>query len=267
MLDSYNRDISYLRISVTDRCNLRCLYCMPDEGVPKLRHEECMSFEEITRTAVEAVALGIRKIRLTGGEPLVRKGIVELVAMLSPIDGLELLTMTTNGHFLDQYALPLKEAGLSSLNISLDTLNPDRYKSLTRGGEISRVLTGIDAALQAGFPLKINMVISEETTREEMDEMKNFCQERGIRLQRIREYSLREDKFQDEDIIYHRPPPCGQCNRIRLLANGMLKPCLHTDHEILLDRTSPRQALEEAIKNKPRCGSSCSTRNMVEIGG
>jgi len=267
MLDSFNREISYLRISVTDRCNLRCLYCMPEEGVVKRSHGECMSFEKITDTARAAVGLGIQKIRLTGGEPLVRKGIVTLVQMLSGIKGLELLTMTTNGHFLEQYARPLKEAGLTSLNISLDTLNPVRYRRLTRGGEISNVMKGIDSALSAGFPIKINMVITAETTREEMDEMKSFCTGKNMRLQRIREYSLKEDKFQDEEMIYNRPPPCSECNRIRLLSKGSIKPCLHTDQEIPLDPEDPVKALEEAIRNKPRCGSSCSTRNMVEIGG
>jgi cyclic pyranopterin phosphate synthase len=267
MLDSYNREISYLRISVTDRCNLRCLYCMPEEGIEKMQHQDCLSFENITEIAKEAIALGITKIRLTGGEPLVRKGIISLVSMLSSLEGLKLLGMTTNGHFLDQYAHDLKEAGLSSLNISLDSLNPDRYAHLTRGGDINRVLKGIDAALAEDFPVKLNMVISAETSQEEMDAMKSFCNEKGIRLQRIREYSLTEDKFQDEEIIYQRPPPCGQCNRIRLLPNGRIKPCLHTDQEIIIDPDNIKAALVEAIQEKPRCGSSCSTRNMVEIGG
>lgn len=270
MLDSFDREISYLRISVTDRCNLRCVYCMPEEGVEKKSHSDCLSFEEITAIAREAVELGIRKIRLTGGEPLVRRGICSLVGQLKNIKGLQSLGMTTNGHFLKKNAAALKKAGLDSLNISLDTLNPDRYAQLTRGGDIQKVHDGIDAARTEGFPLKINMVISSETTQFEMDHMKSFCTEKGIKLQRIREYNLKIDKFPDEEIIYHRPPPCHQCNRIRLLSSGSLKPCLHSDDEIPIgpmDRENIREALEKAIKEKPRCGGSCSTLNMVEIGG
>jgi GTP 3',8-cyclase len=267
MLDSFEREISYLRISVTDRCNLRCIYCMPEEGVEKKRHEDCLSFEQITEVAKEAVALGIRKIRLTGGEPLVRKGICDLVAQLKGIEGLKTLGMTTNGHYLEQYAKGLKDAGLGSLNISLDTLDPERYSYLTRGGRIEEVLKGIDAALAQGFPVKLNMVVSDDTTQDEMDSMKQFCQDKGINLQRIREYDLKEDKFKDEEIIYHRPPPCGSCNRIRLLSNGKLKPCLHSDNEITVDMDNIKEGLKKAITEKPRCGSSCSTRNMVEIGG
>lgn len=267
MLDSYEREISYLRISVTDRCNLRCLYCMPEEGVEKKKHEDCLSFEQITEIAAEAVSLGITKIRLTGGEPLVRRGVGHLVAQLKNIEGLELLGMTTNGHFLDQYASELRKAGLDSLNISLDTLDPERYSRLTRGGDIEKVLKGIDAALSEGFPLKLNMVVSDDTSIQEMDEMKHFCREKGIRLQRIREYDLKEDKFKDEEIIYHRPPPCASCNRIRLLSNGRVKPCLHSDREITMDMNNIREGLKKAISEKPRCGGSCTTRNMVEIGG
>lgn len=270
MLDSFNREISYLRISVTDRCNLRCMYCMPEEGIEKKNHSDCLSFEEISAIAEEAVDMGIRKIRLTGGEPLVRKGICDLVSQLKNIKGLKMLGMTTNGHFLKRYAAALKEAGLDSLNISLDTLDPDRYGLLTRGGDITKALNGIEAARTEKFPLKINMVISSETTQKEMDQMKTFCAEKGIELQRIREYNLRVDKFPNEDIIYHRPPPCHQCNRIRLLSSGSLKPCLHSDDEIPIgpiDRVHIRDALEKAIKEKPRLGGSCSTLNMVDIGG
>ena len=267
MLDSFNREISYLRISVTDRCNLRCLYCMPEEGVPLRDHSDCLSFEEIARIAREASSLGIRKVRLTGGEPLVRKGITDLVGMLRQIQGIELITMTTNGYSLDNYAQLLKEAGLDSVNISLDTLDSEKYSYLTRGGNIANVLNGIDAAAKVGFPIKLNMVVTEETEAAEVDRMREFCRSRGVRLQQIREYSLKEDKEEHDDITYHRPPPCSECNRIRLLSNGRIKPCLHSDHEIVIDKEDIRSSLMEAIQNKPRCGTVCSTRNMVEIGG
>jgi len=267
MLDSYNREISYLRISVTDRCNLRCIYCMPPEGIEKKDHTDCLSFEEITAVAREAAGLGIRKIRLTGGEPLVRHGIANLVEMLSKIEGIDLIGMTTNGHLLDRYAGDLKKAGLDSINISLDTLDEERYSRLTRGGEIQKVLEGIDAALASGFPLKLNMVVTDETSQREIDDMAAFCRRKGINLQKIKEYSLKEDKEQNDDFVYHRPPPCGQCNRIRLLSDGRLKPCLHSDQEIKINMDNISESHKEAILGKPRCGSVCSTRNMVEIGG
>ena len=267
MLDSYNREISYLRISVTDRCNLRCLYCMPPEGIRKKDHSDCLSYEQIASIASEAAELGIEKIRLTGGEPLVRSGIAELVKILRRISRITTIAMTTNGQLLDRHAVALKEAGLDSLNISLDTLDRDRYAYLTRGGEIARVFSGIDAALTCGFPIKINMVISGETTAEEISDMEDFCRKRGMRLQKIKEYSLKKDKQENDDFVYQRPPPCSRCNRIRLLSDGRLKPCLHSDREIRIDMDNIGDSLREAIENKPRCGSVCNTRDMAEIGG
>jgi cyclic pyranopterin phosphate synthase len=159
-LDSFGRSINYLRISVTDRCNLRCIYCMPPEGVPQISHSEILSYEEI-RTVVQAAAeLGINKIRLTGGEPLVRADFPELVRMLTQIEGIEELSLTTNGTILKKYALELKQAGLSRVNVSLDTLKPDKFRYITRLGEFKTVLEGIEAAKEAGFePVKINTVI------------------------------------------------------------------------------------------------------------
>ncbi len=270
MLDSYKRDISYLRISVTDRCNLRCLYCMPPEGIEKSSHNDCLSFEQINDVVKEGVKLGITKVRLTGGEPLVRKGICDLVRLLRSNRELEIIGMTTNGHYLSRYAAELKRAGLSSLNISLDTLNPERYKTLTRGGEIKAVFEGIEAAGAQGFPLKINMVVSSESTDRELQEMERFCRERGIQLQRIREYALNETKYAKEEAVYQRPPPCEACNRIRLLSTGLLKPCLHSNNEIPVDFASAetiRKCLKRAVLEKPRCGAECTGRNMVEIGG
>jgi GTP 3',8-cyclase len=265
MLDSYNREINYLRISVTDRCNLRCIYCMPEEGVQSMEHKDCLTYEEICKIAVEASSLGIRKIRLTGGEPLVRSGIMELVSMLSKIDGIDNLSMTTNGHLLTRYADDLKKSGLTSLNISLDTLSEEKYSYLTRGGAISQVKRGIDSAIEAGFTIKINMVISQDTSYENILEMEQYCDSKSIELQKIREYALNKKK--EDNTIYNRPPACSECNRIRLLSNGKLKPCLHSDEEIPLNLLNPKDSLIKAINNKPRCGSSCTTRNMVEIGG
>jgi len=160
ILDSFGRSINYLRISVTDRCNLRCIYCMPPEGVPQMSHNEILSYEEI-RTVVQAAAeLGINKIRLTGGEPLVRADLPKLIRMLSQIEGIEELSLTTNGMVLKKYALELKQAGLSRVNVSLDTFKADKFRYITRLGKLKDVLEGIEAAKEAGFqPVKINTVV------------------------------------------------------------------------------------------------------------
>ncbi len=266
MRDSYGREITYLRISVTDKCNLRCVYCMPEEGVPFLPHDAILRHEEIVAIVTEAVALGITKVRLTGGEPLVRKGIVDLVRMIVTIPGVETVAMTTNGILLPQFAASLKEAGLHRLNISLDTLNPERYRLLSRVGSLSKVFAGIDAAGAAGFTdTKINMVVLPDTSPAEIAEMKRFCSNRGLILQRIAAYRLEEVK--GDYVGVERPLPCGECNRIRLLADGTLKPCLHSNIEIPVRSGSIREALIETIERKPEFGTVCNNRSMVQIGG
>ncbi len=265
MYDRFRRNITSLRISVTDRCNLRCLYCMPAEGVPARRPEDLLSLERIVAVARAAVGLGITKIRLTGGEPLVKRGIVDLVGMLALVDGLEHLAMSTNGTLLAPHAQELKEAGLDSINISLDALDPLRYAELTRGGRVADALAGVRAAVAAGFPVKINMVVMPETTEAEIDLMRRFCEAEGARLQRIRLYSLRRAKTDTH--AFDRPPACDACNRIRLTADGMLKPCLHSDDEVALDFSRLPESLREAVDAKPRRGSVCVRRSMPQIGG
>ena len=159
MIDAYGRKINYLRLSVTDRCNLRCRYCMPEDGIPLLPHGGILSYEELFLVARTAVSLGIEKIRVTGGEPLVRKGILGFLSRLAGIPGLRQLVLTTNGLLLEEMAEPLKSAGVQRLNISIDSLVPENFRRITRGGEVSRVLSGIAAAEAAGFPIKLNMVV------------------------------------------------------------------------------------------------------------
>ena len=180
ILDSFGRSINYLRISVTDRCNLRCLYCMPPEGVPQMPHSEILSYEEI-RTVVRAAAeLGINRIRLTGGEPLVRADLPKLIRMLSQIKRIKELSLTTNGTVLKKYALELKQAGLSRVNVSLDTLKPDRFRYITRLGELKTVLEGIEAAKEAGFELvKINTVIMRGINDDEILDFAKMTYEDG----------------------------------------------------------------------------------------
>jgi len=180
IFDSFGRSINYLRISVTDRCNLRCIYCMPPEGVPQMSHSEILSYEEI-RTVVHAAAeLGICKVRLTGGEPLVRADLPKLIKMLSQIAGIEELSLTTNGTVLKKYALELKQAGLSRVNVSLDTLKPDKFRYITRLGELKAVLEGIEVAREAGFePVKINTVIMRGMNDDEILDFAKMTYEDG----------------------------------------------------------------------------------------
>lgn len=169
LIDSHGRRINYLRLSVTDRCNLRCRYCMPPEGIPRLDHGDVLSYEELHRIATEAVSLGIEKIRITGGEPLVRKGLLGFIERLSDIPGLKELVLTTNGMLLREMALPLRRAGVQRLNISLDSLRPETFASITRGGDLAKVLDGIAAAEDAGFSaIKINMVVMRGINDEEL---------------------------------------------------------------------------------------------------
>lgn len=160
MIDKFGREINYLRISVTDRCNLRCKYCMPEEGFSNLiPHDEILSFEEILSLTEAAAKIGISKIRLTGGEPLIRRNIVDLISRMSAIEGIKEIGITTNGVLLAKMAEDLKKAGVTRVNISLDTLDPDKYREITRGGDLSKVLEGIEAAKKAGLtPIKINCV-------------------------------------------------------------------------------------------------------------
>ena len=159
IIDKYGRKVDYLRISVTDLCDLRCIYCMPPEGIRQLPHDKILRFEEIRRTAAVAASLGVRTLRLTGGEPLVRRGIADLVRMLSQVEGIRSVAMTTNGTRLAALASDLRSAGLSRVNISLDTLDAERYAEITRGGSLADVLKGMEVALESGFEqVKLNVV-------------------------------------------------------------------------------------------------------------
>ena len=159
IIDKYGRKVDYLRISVTDLCDLRCIYCMPPQGIRQLPHDKILRFEEIRRTAAVAASLGVRTLRLTGGEPLVRRGIADLVRMLSQVEGIRSVAMTTNGTRLAALASDLRSAGLSRVNISLDTLDAERYAEITRGGSLADVLKGMEVALESGFEqVKLNVV-------------------------------------------------------------------------------------------------------------
>ena len=216
LLDPFGRSINYLRISVTDRCNLRCIYCMPPEGVPQMSHSEILSYEEI-RTVVRAAAeLGINNIRLTGGEPLVRAELPKLIKMLSRIEGIQELSLTTNGTLLKNYALELRQAGLSRINLSLDTLKPDRFRYITRLGRLKDVLEGISAAKKAGFdPIKINAVVMQGINDDEILDFARMTCEEGCHVRFI---ELMPFKGMAEFV-----PSVEVRQRISLL--GKLEPC------------------------------------------
>ena len=208
MKDSFGRRINYLRISLTDRCNLRCRYCMPEEGIEKFQHEDMLTLEETYKIAEAFVELGIDKIRFTGGEPLVRKGIVGLVSRISKLKGIKDLAMTTNGTLLGKYAKELKEAGLNRVNVSLDTLDKDKYKEITRGGSIDRFWSGIEEARRVGLqPIKINTVLVGGFNEDEVLDLVNLTKDREIDVRFIELMPIgeaagwAEEKFLPNDFV------------------------------------------------------------------
>jgi len=266
MKDQFNRTINYLRISVTDRCNLRCVYCMPAEGVTPISHSEILSFDEIMEVVKKAVSEGVNKIRITGGEPLVRKNIVELVRMIAELEGVSDLAMTTNGILLPKYAIDLAKAGLQRVNISLDTTDPARYREITRLGDIDLVYKGIAAAREAGLnPIKINCVIKKSALELDAQLVAKFCKENDLQIRYIREMDLENGQFwkvQGGD-----GGDCKTCNRLRLTSKGMIKPCLFSDLEYSVRELGAITALETALNEKPKNGTISKKNNFSGVGG
>ncbi len=266
MLDKFNRNITYLRISVTDRCNLRCTYCMPGEGIKLLDHNKILSFEEIVEIVRVGVSLSINKVRLTGGEPLVRKGIVDLVRMISSVEGIEDLSMTTNGILLNDMAEPLAEAGLNRVNISLDTIDPLKYISITRNGGIEKVFKGIEAAKKAGLePIKINCVIFKNESEQNVRNVARFAEENNLQIRYIHQMDLRTGEF--SVVEGGEGGNCSICNRLRLTSDGYLKPCLFSELKYDVRKLGIKQAFQLALDNKPRCGTFNKSDDFYNIGG
>lgn len=267
MLDAFSREIDYLRISVTDRCNFRCTYCMPAEGIELIRHSDVLSLEQIAEVVkVGAQKFGIKKIRLTGGEPLVRKGIVHLIEMLNAIDGIEEINMTTNGVYLPKYAMDLKKAGLKRVNISLDTLSPEKFKTTTRVGDIQDVFNGIQAAKDAGLePIKINVVKMDTSGNGELDNLKAFCEKEGLKIQFIRQMDLETGTF--SQVEGGKGGNCAICNRLRLSADGYLKPCLFSNKKYSTRELGVEEAYNAALSNKPEKGKTSNSHGFYNIGG
>lgn len=315
MKDRYGRTIKYLRLSVTDLCNCRCVYCMGENGVPRLPHSAILSFEEIEEIVRAAVSLGVTKVRLTGGEPLVRRGIDELVRRLRGIEGVEELAMTTNGARLAEYAEALKEAGLDRLNVSLDTLDPEKFRRITRIGELRDTLDGLDAARRAGFErIKLNTVLMGGVNDDEIAEIAALAKDgafdvrfielmpigectdwdrrRFLPAERVLEYLPKGERVPSDGVAELWRPAgfrgtvglirplshrfCADCDRIRVTADGCLKPCLHSAREIPL-RGKHGEALvrtiAEGMQTKPRehhmadGHASESRHGMNRIGG
>ena len=290
--DSFFRVIDYLRISVTDRCNLRCIYCMPPDGVRSFDHADILSYEEIVRIVRIAAGLGVRKVRLTGGEPLTRKNIAALVEGIKKIPEIEDLSMTTNGMLLEQHASALADAGLNRVNISIDSFRPDRFRELTRGGDLAAVLRGLGAARKAGLsPIKINMVPIREINDDEIPDFARMTMDTDCHVRFIECMPSGPNGFwapgkyiatDEMRAIISRIAPlspvrvrrngpskyyrlegargvvgfisalthhfCSDCNRLRLTADGKLRPCLFSETEIDLRSTLRRGAGDSEIE-------------------
>jgi len=301
--DSFQRPINYLRISVTDRCNLRCIYCMPPEGISLMSHSDILSYEEIYTVARAAAELGINKIRVTGGEPLVRLGLPRLIEMLAGIEAIDDIALTTNGVLLGEYAAELKSSGLRRVNVSLDTLKPDRFRRITRGqSSLSQVLEGIEVARGVGLePVKLNMVVMSGINDDELLDFaaKTIGEEWHVRFIELmpvagednapRFVSATEMRRRLEPMgklepclpsvgngpaKYFRLPDakgtigfitpisehfCFDCNRMRLTADGKLRPCLLSDYEIDLkkplrdgiSKAGLKKLFKKAVADKP----------------
>lgn len=266
MIDRFGRKINYLRISVTDRCNLRCFYCMPEDGINLLPHDEILSFERIVQVAQTAVDMGVTTVRLTGGEPLVRHGIIRLVEMLASIKGIRDLAMTTNATLLAEYAGALVDAGLHRVNISLDTVDRRRYHKITRGGDINRVFAGIEAAQKAALtPIKLNCVADRLCSNGDVQSVKDFGRKHGLQVRIIRLMDFEKGHF--SVVQGGSGGDCQKCNRLRLSSDGMIRPCLFSDVSFSVRRLGPKKALQCAVDKKPKAGGPCKHKWMHGIGG
>ncbi|MEA3443211.1 MAG: radical SAM protein [Bacteroidota bacterium] len=266
MFDQYNRLINYLRISVTDRCNLRCVYCMPAEGIQLMQHNDILSYEEMYEVAKTGASMGINKIRITGGEPLVRKGIVGFVEMLSGIKEIKDLGMTTNGILLEKYAGDLATAGLHRINISLDTMNADKFRQITRGGNINSVFRGIEAAAKANLlPIKINTVIRNNKEETDAVAVKEYCEKNDLEIRYIHVMELSKGEF--SVVEGGEGGDCANCNRLRLTANGMINPCLFSNIGYSVRKLGSKEAIRQALENKPACGTVNEVGQFYNIGG
>jgi cyclic pyranopterin phosphate synthase len=239
---------------------------MPKEGVPLLKHEDILSYEEIAKIVRYAVDQGVKKVRLTGGEPLIRRNITTLIKMISEIKGVQDFSMTTNGVLLENYATELAESGLHRVNVSLDTLNSEKFQKITRFGDVNTVIRGIFKADEAGLsPIKINMVVSQWTAQRDKDELSEFCEKHNYELRFIHQMNLEEGEF--SIVEGGHGGDCKSCNRLRLTADGNLKPCLFSNQSYDVREMGIEQALKKALNNKPLNGTKNDSCSFHRIGG
>jgi len=239
---------------------------MPEDGIRLIRHEDILTFDEITAFTREAVSMGVTKVRITGGEPLARKNIDVLVGMLAGIEGITDLSMTTNGTMLAEHAADLSAAGLMRVNISLDTLNPEKFSYITRGGNIKKVIEGIEAAQRGGLaPVKINCVIKSTPEENDARMVAEYCLKRGLEVRFIRQMDLAGGTFS----VVHGGTGghCAKCNRLRLTPEGIVKPCLFNDIGFSVREMGPRKAIMKALNSKPEYGTSNKGNGFYNIGG
>ena len=221
MYDAHDRQINYLRVSVTDRCNFRCAYCMPTQGVQWLAHDEILTYEELLRVIKIVSHYGVSRIRLTGGEPLIRKGIVEFIESIANLNTITDLSLTTNGSLLASMGARLKEAGLNRVNISLDTVDPAKFKKVTRGGNVSDTLKGIETALAVGLtPVKINVVLTNIITERDITYFVNLVQHEAVSVRFIEYMPIGESPGGQGPSVDHVKPI------IKYQKRGILKPTL-----------------------------------------
>jgi cyclic pyranopterin phosphate synthase len=239
---------------------------MPEEGIRLLHHDDILSYDEIADFTTIAVKKGINKVRITGGEPLVRRGIVTLVSMLAEIKGIDDFSMTTNGILLKQFARDLRSAGLQRVNISLDTVDKENFSYITRSGRLNDVFEGIEAATESGLlPIKINCVVNESGKEADALAVAEFCLKNYLEIRYIRRMDLANGYF--SVVEGGTGGNCSLCNRLRLTANGKLKPCLFNDIEFDIRQLGYETALNLAVEHKPECGSKNYTGEFYNIGG
>ncbi|MCX8052628.1 MAG: radical SAM protein [Armatimonadetes bacterium] len=282
MTDRFGREITRLRVSVTDTCNLNCVYCTPFNSSDGRRYDvpdhssdisnyywppnrEALSYEKIAEVVRAAVSMGVRKVRLTGGEPLVRPNLHVLVQMIAEIDGIEDLSLSTNGTQLADYAESLAKAGLCRVNVSLDSIDPDRYRAITRGGDISRVIAGIEAAKRAGLsPIKLNCVVEHSSDEPDAIGVARFAEENNLEVRFIPRMDFHLGRF--GVVEGGTGGDCKLCDKLRLTSDGQVRPCLFSDLSFNIRELGVVKALEQAILSKPERGSACS-QNWIRITG
>lgn len=266
MRDRFDREINYLRISVTDRCDLRCQYCLPPGQNEWFEKDDLLTDQEIIESTIVAISMGITKVRITGGEPLLRPGIIGLVKALSSLHGITDFAMTTNGMSLARYARDLSDAGLHRINVSMDSMDSRHFCKITGGGSLEQVQNGIRTAIAVGLkPVKINVVQMPGVNDREREALIRFANGLGVEIRFIRQMSLADGTFAPME--GGDGGNCDRCNRIRLLSDGTVKPCLFGAEGFNIRGSGIKEAFQMAITSKPARGTKNPDGRFNRIGG